>query len=238
MYRQWFPFEQAVRYAVRDRRGAGGVLDIEWSGYPAPFRVRLGGTDLITLGHVIGDSGYDLPYDPGSPRWIIDVGANAGYSAVYFAHKFPSATVVAIEPDPGNFDLLVHHADSYPNIEPLRAALWTADGTVDLVDPGRGSWGLRADDETEAVEVTQVPAITMNTLLDRFGIGRVDLLKVDIEGGEKKVFAEAGQWISRVDQIAIELHDRFIPGCTATFDAATEDFTRRTSRAAETFVAR
>jgi hypothetical protein len=37
---------------------------------------------------------------------IVDAGASIGASAVYFASSFPKAQVVAIDPDPGNFQLL------------------------------------------------------------------------------------------------------------------------------------
>jgi hypothetical protein len=39
-------------------------------------------------------------------------------------------------------------------------------------------------------------------------------LKIDIEGAEKEVFQHGmNQWIDQVDTIAVELHDRFQPGC-------------------------
>lgn len=41
----------------------------------------------------------------------------------------------------------------------------------------------------------------------------VDMLKVDIEGAELEVFSQAAaEWLSRVNLIIVETHDRFRPG--------------------------
>lgn len=236
LYSNWFPRSTAFRYALLDRRGRSGTINIAYPGYPEPFRARLGSTDIVTFGHVIGDNCYSLPFDPGTPSWIIDAGANTGYSAVYFAQQYPSATVVAMEPDKGNFELLLYHADRYPNIVPVMAALWDVVGTVRLTDPGRGDWGFQVDDAASVG--VEVPALTVEAIMEQFQIDKVDVLKVDIEGGERAVFTNSRSWIDHVDQIAIELHDRFVPGCTGAFDAATTDFVRRSARAEDVFVAR
>jgi hypothetical protein len=39
-----------------------------------------------------------------------------------------------------------------------------------------------------------------------FGIDRVDLLKIDIEGSEAELFAHNTGWLSRARNICIELH--------------------------------
>ena len=70
----------------------------------------------------------------------------------------------------------------------------------------------------------QVPAITMDEVLREYQLDRIDLLKVDIEGSEKELFAAADSWIGRVDAICLELHDRFKPGCSRAFYQAVADF--------------
>jgi hypothetical protein len=51
------------------------------------------------------------------------------------------------------------------------------------------------------------------TLLDQAGFHHVDILKIDIEGAELEVFSNgAEEWLSRVNLIIIETHDRFRPG--------------------------
>jgi len=51
------------------------------------------------------------------------------------------------------------------------------------------------------------------------------ILKIDIEGAEKELFkANYKKWIDKVDVLIIELHDRFKPGCSATFYPVIESY--------------
>jgi hypothetical protein len=51
-----------------------------------------------------------------------------------------------------------------------------------------------------------IEAYTIPSLMD-YGSGKVDLLKLDIEGSESEVFGpDAREWLPRVRNIAIELH--------------------------------
>jgi hypothetical protein len=62
-------------------------------------------------------------------------------------------------------------------------------------------------------------------------IESIDLLKVDIEGAEKEVFA-ACDWMDSVRCLMIELHDRFKPGCSEAVNAVVQGFS--TSERGET----
>ena len=53
-----------------------------------------------------------------------------------------------------------------------------------------------------------VAAITRDRLMRDQGIDHIDILKVDIEGAEKEVFADTSAWIDRVGSIIVELHER------------------------------
>ncbi|MEZ6091277.1 MAG: hypothetical protein R3C05_25325 [Pirellulaceae bacterium] len=47
-----------------------------------------------------------------------------------FAMRFPSARILAIEPEDANFELLLKNVERYPNITPIQAALWNRDESV------------------------------------------------------------------------------------------------------------
>ena len=50
----------------------------------------------------------------------------------------------------------------------------------------------------------------------RHGLRSIDLLKVDIEGAEHELFAQASDaWLSATRCIVVETHERFRPGVTA-----------------------
>ena len=61
-----------------------------------------------------------------------------------------------------------------------------------------------------------------------FGIDHIDLLKIDIEGAEKEVF-QVCDWQDRLDSIVIELHDRYMPGCSDVVNHALQGFSQSTS---------
>jgi hypothetical protein len=67
------------------------------------------------------------------------------------------------------------------------------------------------------------PTITVPGLMQQFGLETIDVLKIDVEGAEREIFA-ACDWMDKVRFLAIELHDRFWPGCSALVDAAAKNF--------------
>ena len=74
--------------------------------------------------------------------------------------------------------------------------------------------------------------------MSEYDLKWVDLLKVDIEGAEKEVFGSPDEWIGSVGAIAIELHDRFKPGCSRSFFAAVTAFPVEQTCGENVFVAR
>jgi FkbM family methyltransferase len=184
--------------------------------------LRLGTTDVAAFEHVFVNEEYGFSLAQ-PPSVIIDAGANVGMSAVYFSIRYPGATIIAIEPEPTNFELLKKNTELYPNIIPVNAALWNHDGIVQVHDSGGGHWGMRVASADTSSD-SKITSVTLQTLLKQHEIGHIDLLKVDVEGAEYEIFEDAPLWIDHVDVICIELHDRIRPDCSTTFKAATADF--------------
>jgi FkbM family methyltransferase len=201
--------------------------------------VRTNSSDIETFGKVIAEREYYLP-ELRNVRTIIDAGANIGLASVFFAETFPGARIIALEPESSNFELLKRNTAPYPNIVCLKKALWRESGTITIVDPGDGNWGFRTsnDDLTNVKRVDQVDCMTVLDLMKQFDFPRIDLLKVDIEGSEKEVFADAVAWIGQVDTIVVELHDRFKRGCSKAFYDATVDFAHEIHKGENVFVFR
>jgi len=202
---------------------------------PHPVMLRLHTSDTEAFDGVIRKREYELALAH-PPSVIFDVGANIGLAAVWFASRFPNARVFALEPEPSNYALLCRNAAPYPGIVPIQAALWPESGTIGLVDPGTGHWGFRT--VAEATGDSGVAAVSIPDLLARYGIDRIDLLKIDIEGAEREIFSTSAPWIACVGVIAAELHDHLAPGATHAFEAATAEFPVRWRRGENHFVAR
>lgn len=147
------------------------------------------------------------------PKWIVDAGANVGYSALFFALQHPSARVIAIEPEPSNFALLVQNTRTQKNVLPIHAALWPVKASLEIANPQAEKWSFQVHQTTEA-SAHPVQAMTMEDVMQLTEGEPIDVLKIDIEGAEKEVFgADVQSWLPRVHSLMIELHDRKVEGC-------------------------
>jgi len=183
----------------------------------APVMLRAGGSDIEVFKKIFIDREYRLPFDA-RPGTILDLGANTGLASLYFRTQFPEAQIVAVEPDPANFAMMQRHLGALPGVELIQAAVWSRDGEITLTDPGIGSWAMRVEESSQSAgSQCQVAALSLPSLLKHFPQGRVDLLKMDVEGAEKEVFESSAAWIENIDAIVIELHDRYKPGCSRAF---------------------
>jgi FkbM family methyltransferase len=216
--------------------GTRPVFKKDLKGITHPVFVRIGTTDLSVLAQVFVERHYDVPLSF-APKVIVDAGANIGLSAVFFANKYPDARIIAIEPEEANFQMLERNVARYPQIKPLRAALWKENGQISLFDPGCGDHGFRVGENN--VQAPQrrgvIQALTVDGLLEQSGFDHADILKIDIEGAEKEVFECSAKWIGKVGVVMAELHDQIKPGCQRAFSEATKEFPKKFT-SGETFV--
>jgi FkbM family methyltransferase len=119
---------------------------------------------------------------------FLDVGAHIGKYAIRAAVMVgDNGTVIAVEPDKRNFELLVKNIalNNLRNCMPLRIAAYSSNGEITLFrgpscaehsiseDFGKGSYKVRAR--------------VLDDVLKELGIARVDLIKIDVEGAELEV---------------------------------------------------
>jgi FkbM family methyltransferase len=228
LYIQTVGVRGLLRAAVSKLIGRRYLWQVMHAGCSHPFWLRLPSSDVPTYKQVFVDKEYDFSASQ-PPAVIIDAGANIGLASIWFANRFPNSMILAVEPERSNFELLKKNVAVYPNVTPIHAALWLSEEKVRLSDSGLGNWGFR----TEGIEGTEkrsveseclVNSVTVESLMKVYGLERVSILKIDIEGAEKEVFSESANWIGFVDSIIIELHDRFKEGCSESFYAAIAGF--------------
>jgi FkbM family methyltransferase len=147
---------------------------------------------------------------------ILDLGANVGYTAVDLALRYPSARVVAVEPEPTNAALLRRNVAPLRRIQAIEGAVWPRPARVHAVDVGKGKWGHRIVEDPRG----RVRAYTVAELLA--GAEGADLVKIDIEGSELELFSDNTDWLAATRALMIELHDRFRGGCREALDGAIE----------------
>lgn len=122
----------------------------------------------------------------------LDIGANIGNHALFFADHF--AAVLAFEPNPRTFRLLALNAELRPNIRCCNVGLSDADGPARLAVTAdnlgmatlHGGAGAAVDCELRRLDG-----------LDLLDGQRVSLMKIDVEGHEAAVLRGATALLAR-----------------------------------------
>jgi FkbM family methyltransferase len=146
--------------------------------------VREGGHDL----HVVRAC-LDLT---GDGRVFYDVGANVGYVSLSLARAFPGTTVIAFEPQPGLATSLARSArlNGFGNISVVPAMVGARDGSAQLFLPGHPFHATAAPADRNTRSIT-TPMWTLDSLVASRAIPPPDVIKIDVEGGERDVFEGA-----------------------------------------------
>jgi FkbM family methyltransferase len=182
-----------------------------------PIRTTVAGAaietfNLDTLSYLVREIFVDACYemgDMGDHPTIVDVGANIGLASLYFYRRYPRATILAVEADPDVFPLLDRNLRrnlAGAAVSTAHLAAHSGTGSVRLFrQPAKPGRLTNSTDAGRGGPVgVDVPAGPLSQLIE----GPVDLLKMDIEGGEHDVVAElaATGALDLVRRIVIEVH--------------------------------
>ena len=137
---------------------------------------------------------------------IIDCGSNIGISILYYKTLYPSATVIAFEPDKKNFQLLSKNkvANKLTNVILNEAAVWTESGQIGFKAHAAEGSSISSNGKNE--NVISVSSVRLADLLIQHE--KIDFLKMDIEGAEYKVIADSGTLLSRIENLFVEYHGK------------------------------
>jgi FkbM family methyltransferase len=182
-------------------------FDLRPLGFPVRLRASIG-----TVVHIFQIEQYCCPGAPAiGPRTgdaVIDGGAYWGDTALYFAHRVGRrGRVVGFEFEPGNLEMLRYNLGLNPGlarrIEIVSRALWERPGAeISFRTMGPGT---TVDAEGDAVAVTD----TIDHLVERGGVDRVDFIKLDIEGSELSALRGAERTLRRFrPRLAVSAYHR------------------------------
>jgi FkbM family methyltransferase len=163
--------------------------------------------DIAIFYEIFWNKVYQLPVECyKNANTIVDLGANIGLATLYFRHQCKNAFIYSVEPEESNFKMLLKNLKSgiiKKNIIPLHAAIDSKDGEASIQINGLlyNSTIIAANENSALVRT-----ISMKTLCNRFNINRIDILKIDIEGTEKRLFEEDIDWLEKVKYLLIEFH--------------------------------
>jgi FkbM family methyltransferase len=117
---------------------------------------------------------------------VLDLGANIGYFTLIFgALVGDKGRVFAFEPDPENFALLDENIamNGYKTVVAVQAAVADQTGTTRLYLSEDNKGDHRIYDSRDDRRAIDVPVISLDDFFDGY-TGRVDFIKMDIQGAE------------------------------------------------------
>ena len=169
-------------------------------------------TDISVLAELIVCDGYEciVPHVKTDPKVIVDLGANTGLAARWMLSRWPTARLFAVEPEPSNAAVLRKNLAAVSRSTRIHEACIGATRRRAVLVGGSGEWGFQmkeADPATTQEDVVEV--ISMDRILDDLDGGEIDILKCDIEGTERELFANCADWIDRVRLAVVECHGDF-----------------------------
>lgn len=147
---------------------------------------------------------------------IVDIGASIGDTLMFFAMKYPRAKLFAFEPNPEVFAYIQHnldHVDTTGNAVHLynKAVSHSGQRQIDFYlasDKLTPSWSSTFKDilpVEDVKKIYKVPAISFRSMLSV--TGTIDLLKVDIEGGEYDLIPDIIRYSAKIESFVIEMHN-------------------------------
>lgn len=184
------------------------------------FALRTHSSDIEVFLQIIRDEEYaeaarHMPR-PSHPPRIVDAGANIGLTSLYLKTLFPDAVILALEPEPGNFEALKRtiSINDLRSVVAIPKGLWTANVNLQpnrtFRDGEAWSFSLMAGAGSSS---GNIPAVSLGALLDAHEWAHVDLLKIDIEGGEAPLLRDPETVriiANRVSLLCMEVHPEVI----------------------------
>ncbi len=139
---------------------------------------------------------------------VVDVGGyNGEWAEKIYARYQP--TIYSFELDPMTFPRLKKRFLDRPNVHCLDYGLGRADGSLLLKQKDMGSTLYEKDGDEEGVTTVEVKVRDVVAVFDELDLKNIDLLKLNIEGGEYDVLErllETGR-IKDVDCLMVQFHE-------------------------------
>lgn len=199
------------------------------------MRTHTSDRDVFRQIFIVGE--YE-PIGLSSPRWIVDLGANVGYSSAYFLSKYPTANALAVEPDVRNYTICCQNLEPFGRrARIIHGAAWP-ECTNLVLERGNYRDGREWTTQVRAATETETPATStyvkgydIATLVGLCDAAEIDLLKIDIERSELELFSRNTEaWLPRVRNLCIELHGS---DCEGVFFGALSDYLYNLSRSGD-----
>jgi FkbM family methyltransferase len=204
----------AETFSVDDPNKAVESLDLP--GLPFPLHFRRNSSDFMVIVQIFVERQYDFPLDFDRPPLIVDCGANIGCASIFLLGRHRGARLIAVEPEPSNAAVCRQNLSPFGDqCELYQCAVWSNHEPLWHHGSDYMEWGCKVGRTPLVAGTPMVSSVTITELLDSSGRDEIDLLKIDVEGSERELFArDADPWLSRTRNLMVELHG---PACREVF---------------------
>ncbi len=203
------------------------VHQIKVKGLKHPIYLRAIRADMQSFINTFIDPYLDKKPYLNVASFVIDAGANIGYTAVLFANWWPDCKIISIEPDKENYELVLKNTAAYKNIVVIHAALWNKESILKIEAGQEDGFVVRemSDNDEEIKLQNLTRGLSINQLLKRYRKTEIDFLKLNVEGSEKEIFSENFEgWLPKTNAMLVELHDGKNTGCSKTVFSAVNKY--------------
>lgn len=182
-------------------------LRFQYNGRPVTAVIRSNDVDSRLLENLLVRREYEVP--DGQPRRILDLGGNIGIADLLFHALYPEAEIVTVEPIPDNLRMLrLNWEANGIRGRILEAAASNQSGTAEFFVGAPDNSSLFRQPWMSGRTI-EVKCVTVPEIMRLAGWDEIDLMKLDIEGGERLLLQSAAEWAGKVKMIVGELHDGY-----------------------------
>jgi FkbM family methyltransferase len=146
---------------------------------------------------------------------VVDAGANEGFYSLFMARRVaPDGRVIAVEPSPRERQRLEHNLaiNDIRNVHVVNAGLAdrVGHGMLHIAEAehnGQNTLGGFVYEGVRSLGALPIQLQPLDDVLARLGAGRVDLIKMDVEGAELDVLRGATRTLAAGPVVLFELFD-------------------------------
>ena len=202
---------------VTIRKGKNNVVMLKIMESNLKFSIKRDSSDPLVFNQIFVDEEYRPVVDTLTKygvecKCVLDMGANVGLSTIYLKQWYPDCTIITFEPNQETFKRMQTNLElnKLTNVESINKGVWkrtaSLSGSYEFRD--HQDWSYRVVED----EAGSIPCIGIEEAVLNSGFDTIDLLKIDIEGGEDALFESLDsvqKWMTEVKVLAIEIHDEF-----------------------------
>jgi len=169
-------------------------------------------TNLLDL-HIIKETIFDGVYNFNyklSPKIILDVGAHVGDYSIYMGLEYPKAKIFAFEPNPKTYKILVENikVNGVKNVTTINLGLSNRSQKEKLYLQLASGMTSVYKKENHSFSSVSINTLSLADFLRKYSVNSVDIMKVDCEGAEYKIFLGLPKnTLSQIKNITMEYHD-------------------------------